>query len=164
MNELKVAIVSDSHDNKGNLEKATAVANEKNCSYLFHLGDIISPFTAGLLREFNGIVKAVFGNCDGDLLGLQKVFNTIGGEIEKPPWKFELEGKRIILMHEPSLLEDLVKAQESDFIFYGHLHKIDARQEGKTFILNPGETGGWMRPPSFFIVDLFSGRYEQVDL
>lgn len=164
MSGIKVAVLSDSHDNTGNVKKVCEIANQYECPYLFHLGDIISPFTAQHLKEFKGIVKAVYGNCDGDLLGLNKVFNTMGGEIEKPPWKFDLEEKRIILMHEPFLLDDLIKAQEADYILYGHLHKIDARRVGRTFVLNPGETGGWVRKPSFFIVDLKSSEYEQFDL
>lgn len=164
MNTIKAAVVSDSHDNAGNLEKAAVVANDKNCTYLFHLGDIVSPFTARKLTAFKGIVKAVFGNCDGELPGLQRVFNTMGGDIDKPPVTLELERKKIILMHEPFLLDELVKSQDADFIFYGHMHKTYVRKQGKTLVLNPGEAGGWVRKPGFFIVDLISGHHEKINL
>jgi putative phosphoesterase len=158
---MKIAVVSDSHDNKDNLEKVATIANENHCSYLFHLGDFVSPYTASSLNTFNGIVKAVYGNCDGEKLELQKTIITIGGEIEKPPFKFKLDGKIFILMHEPYQLEDLIESQEADFIFYGHLHKIDVRKEGKTHVLNPGESGGKVRKPSFFIVDTQDLSFEK---
>jgi uncharacterized protein len=164
MSNVKITIVSDSHDNKDHVEKIADVANEAGCMYLFHLGDIVSPYTAEKLSSFKGIVKAVYGNCDGDLLGLQRVFNTMGGDIEKSPFKLELEGKRIIMMHEPVLLDELIKSQEADYIFYGHLHKVDFRRVGKTTVLNPGDAGGWVRKATFFILDLFSGEAEQIDI
>jgi putative phosphoesterase len=164
MENLRIAVVSDSHDNTTNLEKTASIANEKKCSYLFHLGDFVSPFTAQKLKAFNGIIKAVYGNCDGELLGLQKTINNIGGDIDKPPMKFDLEGKRVILMHEPFLLEELIKSQEADFIFYGHLHKIDMRKEGKTLVLNPGDSSGWVQKPTFFIVDMDSAAAEKIKL
>ena len=55
MDNTKIAVVSDSHDNKDNLEKIAALANDNHCSYLFHLGDFISPYTARRLKNFKGI-------------------------------------------------------------------------------------------------------------
>ena len=164
MNKVNAAVVSDSHDNAKNLEKVTTVANHKKCTYLFHLGDIISPFTAQKLMGFKGIVKAVFGNCDGELLGLQRVFNTMGGDIDKPPVTLELENKKIILMHEPFLIDEVILSRDADFIFYGHMHKAEVRKVGKTLVLNPGEAGGRGRKPTFFIVDLLSGEHEKINI
>lgn len=164
MENMKIAVVSDSHDNKDNLEKVATIANDYNCSYLFHLGDVVSPNTIQGLKYFKGIVKAVFGNCDGELSKLQKTVNTMGGEIEKPPCKLELDGKKIILMHEPFLLEELIKAQATDYIFYGHMHKVDLRRVGKTHVLNPGESRGWRQNPSFFIVDMNTRTFKKFEL
>jgi putative phosphoesterase len=164
MNKIKIAVVSDSHDNTGNLEKVVNFANDNKCSHLFHLGDFVSPFTAQKLKAFNGLVKAVYGNCDGELLGLQRVITAMGGEIEKPPFKLELAGKKIFLMHEPFLLEELVKSQEADFIFYGHLHQMNVRKEGKTLVLNPGEAGGLIGKSTFFIVDPETGSFKKIPL
>jgi len=164
MDNMKIAVVSDSHDNTDHLERVAVVANEYDCSYLFHLGDITSPSTAQRLNDFKGIVKAVYGNCDGDIPSLKRTINTMGGEIQSPPFKVDLEGKKIILLHEPFHLEELAKSQEADYIFYGHLHRIDERKVGKTHILNPGESGGWVNNPSFFIVDMDSGLFEQISL
>jgi predicted phosphodiesterase len=81
MDNMKIAVVSDSHDNKDNLEKVVTIAN---------------------------------------------------------------------------------KSREADFIFYGHLYKVDVRKEGKTHILNPGESGGLVRKPTFFIVDMDTHSFEKI--
>ncbi len=161
---MKVAVVSDSHDNQANLKKMITIANQENCSFLFHLGDIIAPITARLLKEFKGKVKAVFGNCDGDKIALYRVFLEIGAEIAKPPFLFDIENKKIVLMHEPVLINELLKSHDLDFIFYGHLHKVDFRVEGKTHILNPGELAGLLDEPGFYVVDFNSMQFNRIEV
>ena len=161
---MKIAVMSDSHDNVDNITKAIEISNRQDCSHLFHLGDIVSPFTASHLKNFNGSVHAVFGNCDGEVLGLKKAFNEIGGDIQKAPYKVTIAKKSFVLMHEPILLSEIVLSGEDDFVFYGHLHKVAQRKESDTHILNPGETGGWVNRPSFFIVDIHSYHFQKIDL
>ena len=161
---MKIAVISDSHDNTDNIGKAVDISNQNDCAYLFHLGDFVAPFSALKLDGFNGTVKAVFGNCDGEIIGLKKAFNSIGGEIQKPPFKLKIKNKKIVLMHEPLLIDEIVHSGEVDYIFYGHLHKIDHRKENNTHILNPGESGGWVVKPSFFICDLVSEQFEKIKL
>jgi putative phosphoesterase len=161
---MKVAVISDSHDNTHALNKAVDIANNSDCSWLFHLGDIISPFTAKKLSHFKGKIKAVYGNCDGERIGLLKAFNAFKGVINNPPYKFNLEGKDIVLMHEPVLLEEITKSQQLDFVFYGHLHQVDHREIGKTLILNPGESGGLLSDPTFFVINLSNKSLKKYDL
>jgi putative phosphoesterase len=161
---MKIAVMSDSHDNADNIRKAINISNRNECSYLFHLGDIISPFTASKLKTFKGSVHAVFGNCDGEVIGLKKVFSELGGKIEKAPYKVTVAEKSFVLLHEPILLPEIILSGEDDYVFYGHLHKVDQRKEGHTHILNPGETGGWVNRPSFFILDVPSNHFQQINL
>ncbi len=158
---MKISIISDSHDNIDNLKKAIEISNNEKCEYLIHLGDIVSPFSAKILKEFNGLVKAVFGNNDGEVLGLKQIFNTFGGEIENSPCKFELGGKKFVIMHEPYFLEELAESQEFDYIFYGHLHKTDYKNIKRTYILNPGELGGWIDKPTFYILETKSNDFKE---
>ncbi|MEN8152630.1 MAG: YfcE family phosphodiesterase [Acidobacteriota bacterium] len=164
MKELKIAIISDSHDNTKSLKTAVKIANEHKCSYFFHLGDIVSPYSAKFLGKFNGVVKGVFGNCDGDRVELTRVFNNFGGEINNPPYKFSIDGKSFVLMHEPYLLEEIIKSSEFDYVFYGHLHKVDKRKIGKTNVLNPGESSGFKKISNFFIMDLFTNNFEKFEI
>ncbi|MCP4218962.1 MAG: YfcE family phosphodiesterase [bacterium] len=167
MEKFKIAVISDSHSNCVNLGKAVKIANNKNCSWLFHLGDFTAPSAAEKLAGFKGLVKGVYGNSDSDIYGLQRVFNLLGGDIQRPPFRFTLENKRFVLLHEPDLLENILKSGDVDYIFYGHLHKADFRKAGDTYILNPGEstrTGRDINPPGFFIVDINANEFEQVFL
>jgi len=159
---MNIAIMSDSHDNVENLKRAVDIANEKKCDYILHLGDIVSPFAAKELGRFNGIVYAVFGNNDGEHQGLISVFNRFGGSIERAPYKLELKNKKIVMMHEPYLLDELIISEQFDYIFYGHLHEIDYRKIKNTVILNPGELGGWLNTATFYILNLKTGRFDKV--
>ena len=51
---MKTAIISDSHDSVRNLKNAIDIANKAGCYQLFHLGDIIAPYTAKILENFKG--------------------------------------------------------------------------------------------------------------
>lgn len=161
---MKIAVISDSHDNAKNLSRAVAISNENNCAYIFHLGDIISPYTAKKMGDFNGTIKAVFGNCDGEKIGLLEAFDNMGYEIKKPPFEIKLKNKKIVLMHEPFLIDEMIESGKVSYIFYGHLHKIDYRKKKKTYILNPGEICGLLRKPTFYIIDLFSEKFEKIEL
>lgn len=164
MDRFKIALFSDSHDNIKNVEIAVSISNKKKCTHLFHLGDIVAPLTAGILGKFQGEVTAVFGNCDGDKIELQRKFNQIGGRIEKPPLKFELGSKQFILMHEPYLLEEVIISGEADYIFFGHTHELYFKRTEKTVIINPGEISGIKNTPSFYILDINTDNFEKIDL
>ncbi len=164
MDNLNISLLSDSHDNVENLKKVVDISNDRNCSHIFHLGDIVAPISVETLKNFSGEVFAIFGNCDGDKIELKKVFNTIGGEINKPPYKFELFNRSFILMHEPFLLHKVIPSREPDFIFFGHTHESYFRREGKTVIINPGETAGIKNKPTFYILDIFKDNFEEINL
>ncbi|MCP4148417.1 MAG: metallophosphoesterase, partial [bacterium] len=105
-----------------------------------------------------------FGNCDGNRSHLTQVFNTIGGEISRSPARFSLEGKNIVMMHEPFWLLDAIRAGETDYVFYGHMHEVDCRKINSTLILNPGDSGGSRSPATFFVMDIADGSFEQICL
>ena len=63
---MRVAVVSDIHDNIWNLDKALKLVAD--AAVLLCCGDICSPFTLKMLAEgFPGPVHVVFGNNDGDV-------------------------------------------------------------------------------------------------
>ncbi len=159
-----ISVISDSHDHIQNLKKAVEISNERGAEYLLHLGDIIAPYSAKILADFSGIVHAVFGNNDGEKNGLARVFNQFGGTIENPPYKLSIKDKKMALMHEPYILDDLVASKHYDYIFYGHLHEADLNQINSCYTLNPGELCGWSHRPSFYLINLGQNHFEQIDL
>ena len=138
-----VGIISDTHDNRRAIGKAVALFNQRGVSRVFHAGDFISPFTVIEFSKLKCGMTMVFGNNDGELIGLYNSFSKLG-TIGVGPVTVEHGGKRFILMHEPSCLDELSAGNQADVIIYGHTHDVDVRK-GQTLIVNPGEGGGWLR-------------------
>ena len=164
---MKIGIMSDSHDNMDKVARAVELFNQHGVEKVLHAGDIVAPFVTRPLKKLNCQVLAVFGNNDGEKLYLKENFETINrvGEVREPPLTFELGGKRFYLTHWPHQLDILARSAEFDVIVYGHTHDIDIRRVGETLIINPGETGGWLREKATVVVlDLETMEPELLEL
>ena len=139
---IMVGIIADSHDNRRTISKAVEVFNQSGVSMVFHAGDLISPFTADDFSRLNCKMTAVFGNNDGEKIGLHHTYSKLG-TIGQGPKKCEFQGKRFVLMHEPHCIDELSMGKQADVIIYGHTHEIDIRK-GDTLVINPGEAGQWL--------------------
>lgn len=138
---MKIGIISDTHDHMDNIRKALKIFKENNVKVIIHAGDFVSPFTWRVFKDFEGEFYGVFGNNDGDRVLLKKMY---GERIQPQIREFEIEGKRIALMHEPQMLEALAQSGRFDLIVYGHMHEVDIRRINNTLIINPGEACGWL--------------------
>ena len=138
-----IGVMSDSHDNVTMVRKAIALFKDAACDLVLHAGDVIAPFTAGELAGLLCPVKAVFGNCDGEKQGLEMALEKIG-EIKDAPLIFSHAGRQILLVHYHFSVATYAAAEKYDVIIFGHTHKAAVQKEGKTLLLNPGETGGWL--------------------
>ena len=156
---MKVAVISDSHDNLKGLKWAFETINSLGIDRVIHLGDIISPFVPTRIAEmYKGNLWAVLGNNDGDHLRLSQNFKKFGWFVSRSsPIFLEIGGKNFVLMHEPFIVEKLAETKNFDFVLYGHLHKVDIRRMGTCVILNPGEIYGYISGKcSFAVIDLES--------
>ncbi len=133
---------------------------------MLHLGDIIAPFTPKfMLQEFRGKFIAVFGNNDGERPFLVKTLTSLGAEITPPPRALELDGRKIIMMHEPFAVESIAKSGDFDIVAYGHTHELRNEKFGRTLLLNPGEACGYLYGrKTFMIVDLRTMQVEIVEM
>jgi hypothetical protein len=138
-----IGVMSDSHDNIIKIKKAVEIFNEKKCDLVIHAGDFIAPFSVRELEKLNCPIKAVYGNCDGEKLGLKKVFSSVG-EIQESPLIFEYNNLKIFVCHVPNNLDNLAHSGKFNIIIYGHTHEPKAERKNNTLILNPGETCGWL--------------------
>jgi putative phosphoesterase len=137
---VKIGILSDSHDNLPAIGKAVSLFNDADVSLVVHAGDLVSPFVKKSLKNLEADFLAVFGNNDGEKLGLSQLFS---GKIHRAPFILDYHGKHILILHEPDNLEALIKSNAFHAIIYGHTHKADIRK-GTTLVINPGECGGWL--------------------
>jgi len=161
---MKIGIISDTHENMPLIAKAVEIFNNEKTELVLHAGDIISPITFKEFKNLKCKMIAVYGNNDSEKKFLSERFSQVG-EIHTRYYETEIEGKKILLIHEPDLLEPIIASQKYDVIVYGHTHKLDIRTEGKTLVLNPGECGGWLTGRSTIaILELPSKKVTVLDL
>lgn len=163
---MKIGLLADSHDHVDNLRYAVEGCREAHVEVVLHAGDFIAPFAVKVLADAGCPVHAVFGNNDGERLGIRDAFSD-WGTVLPGPIELELAGKRILLMHEPYGLESHEASDRNDLIVYGHTHESvwRTRPDGAGLVINPGEVCGWVTGrATFALVDLASGEGKLVDI
>ena len=135
--EMKIGIVSDTHDNIELAEKAVEFFQDQNCETVVHCGDMVAPFTAEIF-DSGFDFHTVRGNNDGEWNLQEKVneFGTFHGEVAE----LELDGEKIAVYHgtKEALAEGLVESGSYDYVFRGHTHEKKLEEVGETVELNPG--------------------------
>ena len=77
---MKIGLISDTHDNIQNIQKAIISFNEKLVRVVIHAGDIVSPET---VEAFDGMrLIGVLGNNDLEISKLTTAFDKIGGQLK----------------------------------------------------------------------------------
>ena len=160
---MKIGVMADTHDNVPAIRKAVELFNDEQVSLVVHAGDFVSPFAIKPLRQLNCRVLAVFGNNDGERLGVTEQFTGIG-EVHANLGATTAAGRRIAVVHYPELAQPLARSGDYDLVVFGHTHEIEERVE-KGLMLNPGEVGGWLTGRcSVALVDLETLQVEIRDL
>lgn len=154
---MKIAIISDSHDNLGNLKKAICIAKENKVGLIIHCGDVTKPeILRETLRNFDGNFHLVLGNAD------KGFFNDFKNNYPQyfPQLKIwakfgeiKIDNKKIAFSHFFEEIKNLAFSEEYDLIFYGHTHKPWEEKVGKTRLVNPGNLSGLFYKAAFAIYD-----------
>lgn len=160
---MKIAILSDVHDNIWNLEKASKQTKEMGCEAIIFCGDFGGPPTAEKLVESNLPLYAVFGNIDGAVQEITSMTNE-RFILFKVFGEFELGNRKIGLCHYPELAEGLASTGKYDAVFHGHTHTSRVEKIGKTFLVNPGEIAGFKNEPSFGVYDTETNEVKIIPL
>lgn len=174
MKTMKIAILSDTHDNTPAIVWIIEYLNEKKIKVALHAGDMINP---GVVRRFaehyDGHLHFVFGNNDGEHTLIERRANAAqnltchGNELQ-----LEVEGKKIFMNHYSSIGEPVAKSGDFDIIIGGHDHQYRVIEYGTSLFINPGNTvtkDKWLpqaadKESSFVILDLDSLKHERVML
>ena len=152
---MKILIVSDSHDNVPNIEKALAWAKGKGINTLIHAGDLSAPgvMKNSIAPNFEGTIYIICGSvCDRTLLkevcaSFPKV-KYIGDE-----GSFTVADKKVFLTHYPEIAEKAFSTRGYDLVIHGHTHKSYIKKEGTEILLNPGTLGGLYNIATFAVYD-----------
>ena len=124
---MKIGVFSDSHDNVPMVKKAVELFNSEGVELVIHAGDFIAPFVVAAMADLKCRVVGVFGNNDGERIGLSARFEEVG-EVHPNLASVEVGGRKIAAMHYPELAEPIAKSGEYDIVIYGHTHAIDVRK------------------------------------
>ncbi|MEM4739339.1 MAG: metallophosphoesterase [Acidilobaceae archaeon] len=172
MSILIVGVLSDTHDSLANTEKAIKVFRDNNVSMIIHLGDIIAPFTLrAILEGLNVRFEGVFGNNDGEKLGLLRIASIYNASLGEQPRVVNINGRRLLLVHgfgDPVTTYEIVKAlAESgrwNAVLYGHTHEPLVDYVRGSLILNPGDCSGVLNKPTVALLDTRTLRVRLVNL
>jgi len=142
-----IGLISDTHDNLPMVEKAVERLNMEKVELVLHAGDYVAPFVIPKFKALNCRLIGVFGNNDGDHELLKKRFSeTVNCEVRGRFAEIDVDGFKIALLHgdETELLNALVNHGGFDAVVHGHSHANITQKNGKTLVVNPGETCGYL--------------------
>jgi len=159
---MRIAIISDTHDNLENIKKACQWLNKEGIKEMIHCGDIASRDTVvELSKLFDGNIYAVFGNMDKDYLSQEEVEGLGLNNFKIFPERGEVElgGQKFGLTH--YLEEAKIMANDSfKIIFYGHTHKPWEEDYQNTKLVNPGTLAGLLNKATFAVYDTENNKLE----
>jgi len=151
-----VGLMADTHDRLRLVDKAVKRLNEENVELVLHAGDYVAPFVVPHFKPLKMRLIGVFGNNDGEKELLKKGFAGMGAELRGRFAEVKIDGLRIAVLHgeEEELLRSLIDAESHDIIVHGHTHEAKTYRKGKTLVINPGETCGYLtEKPTLAILD-----------
>ena len=159
---MKIAIISDTHDNALHVEKFLAWANANQIEAIIHCGDIVRSDTIHLLLDnFKGLIKVVFGNAELDKEEMLKLpakhFNL---EIHSKEGEWVVDNWRLYFTHQSDQVNSLALSKKYDFIFYGHTHRPWISEKAGVWLINPGTLDGPLEHTSFAVWDSQTGKAE----
>ena len=152
---MKIAVISDIHENFHNLLKALEIIREKGVQKILCLGDFINPGVAKVLVDCGIPTYAIWGNNDGDKVLITKMSMAPGSSLElgdKTYAMLEVDGRSIFLTHYPDLVAPAAASGMYDVVFYGHDHLRREGQEGDCLVANPGELAAFKTKKATFLV------------
>lgn len=162
---MRVAIMSDLHDNTKAWKAIARYLKEQDIDRLINCGDTCAP---AMLQEmsstFPGQIDTVFGNvADRELeksIAATLPNVTHHGDVGT----IDVDGKKVFFNHYPKQAEYVAHQGEADLVCHGHTHLKRWEPVGDAMMLNPGTAGGMFQYPSFAIIDLPQMKCSFIDI
>ena len=162
---MRVALIADSHDRVPALREFGRRFADAGAGLVLHAGDYCSPFALQALTELNPALAGVFGRNDGDPAGLRaEAARCVGVEMYESPHSVEMDGKRILLVHDIGEVHER-SLEAHDIVIHGCTHEYAVTSLGRTLLINPGEACGWLHgTPTAMLLDLTTNEWELIRL
>lgn len=140
---MRIGIVSDTHNNLGNVQKIVELFNAEQVDRIIHTGDITQAKTLNVFAELNAPMYGVFGNNDMERDALQQAIDAHGFHFVEPPFCVEWAQQQIIVVHDPLEFNGHLNTTHT-LALHGHTHRHRHETVDTTLIFNPGECAGMM--------------------
>ena len=172
---MKIAIISDVHDNIPNLKKVLDYCAGSKIEKTICCGDLASLETLEFLNDnFEGEIFFTFGNMDNDYL--QNYFFKNNEfrktKIFKKEGEAEMDGHKIGFVHFPRIAKGMCRTGKYEKVFYGHTHKpfteiieLPASAEAPAWrceMLNPGNVAGQFFPATFAVWNTEDDKFDLI--
>lgn len=157
---MKIALVSDSHDNWSALKTAVETASEAGCDVLFFAGDLVRPQGVSVLAEFAGPVHMVIGNNEFEIDEIWAEAEASDNVIyHGETCDIARVGRRIFMHHYPDVVLKAARTGKYDLCIHGHLHTLRDEMIGRTRVLSPGAISHRGSQPEWGIFDTEMGDF-----
>ncbi len=165
--ELKICIVSDSHDRAPVLAAAVAEAKLEGAQAVIHCGDLIGTNTLRPLLALGLPIHLVHGNNLGDMASLCRLAGSSDGLLTYHGIDADLDlaGRRVFVTHYPHYGHGIACAGDHAVVFCGHSHEASVTLQenvkgGSTWLVNPGTVAGLGGPATWVFGDLATLHFE----
>ncbi len=139
---MLVGIFADVHDHVEHLAQAVELFNRRGCDLAVFAGDLVSTFVVPRLRKLQCRFVGVFGDNEGNRVGLLAGIKIVGLLGPGPVCVMLDRDLRLIVAHMASQLRHQV--QGCQIVVVAHTHKPSVRRDEQNRLwINPGELSGW---------------------
>jgi hypothetical protein len=168
---MRIAIISDIHDNLWNL--AVAINAVQDAGVLLCCGDLCSPFVIDELAKFPKDVHIVFGNNDADLFRITaKASKKANFHLHGELFEGSFDKVRFAVNHFDYLARPMSKSGDYDVVCFGHNHEFEISRAADCLRINPGpimgakfSSGKWEDvTPTFVVYDTASKAPEAYEI
>lgn len=157
--DMKICIVSDSHDRGPMLARAIAQAAQWGATAVIHCGDLIGGNTLRASLRLGLPIHAVHGNNLGDPVAIARMAHQSNGLLTYygQDAVLALAGRRIFVTHYPHYAQAMACTGDYDLVCCGHSHVPEILQQphirqGHTWIINPGTVAGLGAPQATWVL------------
>jgi len=164
---MKVAIISDTHDNISNLKRALVWFKKQGISLIIHCGDICAPLILTEILGQNFQIYFVCGNVDDCKQLAEAVEKLKGIKFFGKFGEIKLNNKKIAFIHKPDEARKLAESGNYDLVFYGHTHqpwierlRVKNKKSKFVYLANPGNLAGMFYKATFAVYDSVADKLE----
>lgn len=162
---MKIAIISDIHDNIINLNLFFEQVKVYNVEKIIFLWDLSSTSTAKILSKSKIPIYWIFWNNNWDIFRMKYFLNENFKHGTKTFDFLEIDSRKIFISHYNELAIPMAKSWDFDAVFYWHNHLKYKWKVWNCLVVNPWEIVAnrtWIA--SFAVYDTKTNDAEVIDI